>query len=60
MVSMIAKSNNVFSNNNFIFQDHVVKYEISHGPVFSATLLVLACWCSNIFCGLQTMPASVQ
>ena len=57
---MITKSDNLFNDNNLTFQDHVVKYDISHGPVFSATLLVLACWCSNIFYGLQTMPAAVQ
>ena len=57
---MITKSVNVFNNNNLTSSDHVVKYEISHGPVFSATQLVPACWCSNIFYGLQTMPAAVQ
>ena len=57
---MITKSDNVFNNNNLTFEDYVVKYEISHGPVFSATSLVLACLCSNIFYGLQTVPAAVQ
>ena len=58
---MITKSDNVFNNNDLTFKDYVVKYEIRHGPVFSATLLVLACWCSNVFLGgLQNMPAAVQ
>ena len=46
---MITKSDNVFNNNNLTFLDYVVKYEISHGLVFSAALLVLACWCSNVY-----------
>ena len=38
----------------------MVNYEISYGLVLSATLLVLAYWCSNVFYGLQTMHANVQ
>ena len=35
---MITKSDNVFNNNNLTFLDYVVKHEISHGLIFSATL----------------------